>query len=638
MMPYLSSFGIDMGSALANHLWQSTALLAAIWLLTLALRRNEARARYWMWLAASAKFLLPFSLLTGLGRLLPAPHRFEVQASAPVASAIAIASQPFSGIFSSSPVASTHHAVTLVDPAIPWVPVILLVVWFCGAATVSLLWYLRWRQVAAARRRAIPVEHGRELRILRRLESATGTTARIALLRSQETMEPGIFGIFRPALLWPQLLSERLGDEHIEAILAHELSHARRHDNLAAAIHMVVEAVFWFHPAVWWMESRMLDERERACDEAVIHGAARPEIYAESLLMTCRFCVESPGLCASGVTGADLRSRVARILSGAGVQRLSARRKLLLGTAALLALAGPFAFGLLHPAQTAPATAPAAPAKSPLSGPAPASPDSADTKVPDFAIASIKPDKSGTNMIRIMFGTDGFTATNVPLKLLIREAFSVNDDQIAGEPAWAGSSRFDVDAKVDSADVPAMKDLTFDQRRQMIRSLLADRFALKTHEESKELPVFALLIAKGGVKLHQAKPGDTYPNGLKGPDGQHGGAGMMMFNASGQITAQGVPMSDLTRLLSQQTGRTVIDKTGLTGNYDFTLQLPPRKGPMPTPPAPGSGSAAGGDDSGDDAGPSIFTAVQEQLGLKLESQKAPLPLIVIDHIEQPSAN
>jgi bla regulator protein BlaR1 len=635
MMRYLSFLGIHTGPALANHLWQSTAFLAAVWLLTLALRRNEARVRYWLWLAASVKFLLPFSLLTGLGRLLPGPRYLEVQAPAPVASAIEIASRPFSGFISASPVASTPHAARLIDPALPWVPTILAVVWVCGAAIVSLMWYLRWRQVAAARHRATPVEQGRELNILRRLESTTRATVRVALLRSQETTEPGIVGIFRPALLWPQMLSERLQDEHIEAILAHELSHARRHDNLAAALHMVVEAVFWFHPAVWWMESRMLDERERACDEAVICSAARPEIYAESLLMTCRFCVESPSLCAAGVTGADLRSRVARILSGTGVQRLSAHRKLLLGTAALLALAVPLAFGLLHPAQTAPA---AAPAKSPLSGPAPGTMDPAAAKVPDFAVASIKPDKSGTNMVRIMFGPDGFTANNVPVKLLIRQAFNVNDDQIAGEPAWASSSYFDVDAKVDSADVPAMKNLTLDQRRQMIRSLLEDRFALKTHEETKELPVYVLVIAKGGLKMKEAKPGDTYPSGLKGPDGQHGGAGMMMFDASGQITAQGVLVSNLTRLLSQQTGRTVIDKTGLTGKYDFSLQLPPMKGMMPAPPAPGSGSAAGGDDSGDDAGPSIFTALQEQLGLKLESQKAPLPLIVIDHIEQPSAN
>src|SRR5580700_2225126 len=172
MMPYLSSFGIDMGSALANHLWQSTALLAAIWLLTLALRRNEARVRYWLWLAASAKFLLPFSLLTGLGRLLPGPRHFEVQTPLPVA--IEIASRPFSKI-SASPLAVTPHAASLADPSTPWLPAILLAVWFCGAAAVALMWYLRWRQVAAARSRAVPLEQGRELNILRRLESKTRT-------------------------------------------------------------------------------------------------------------------------------------------------------------------------------------------------------------------------------------------------------------------------------------------------------------------------------------------------------------------------------------------------------------------------------------------------------------------------------
>ncbi len=637
MMRYLASLGIDSGPALANHLWQSTAFLAGVWLLTLVLRRNEARVRYWLWLAASAKFLLPFSVLTELGRILSGPR--HVQPPAGVASVIEIASRPFSEI-AASLVPSTPHPAGVIHPAVPWVPAILAVVWLCGTATVSLLWYLRWRQVAAARRRAIPVEKGRELSILRRLEGTTGAPAGVALLRSQETAEPGIFGIFRPVLLWPQMLSERLEDEHVEAILAHELSHARRHDNLAAALHMIVEAVFWFHPAVWWMEIRMLEERERACDEAVIRGAARPEIYAESLLMTSRFCVESPLLCAAGVTGADLRSRVARILSGAGVQRLTARKKTLLGMAAVFALGVPFAFGLLHPAQAVPA---AAQATSTQNTPGPTDPAAA--KVPEFAVASIKLDKSGTNMVRTMFGPDGFSVTNAPLKLLIREAFDVNDDQIEGEPAWAGSSRFDIDAKVDPADVPALKNLTFDQRKQMVRALLEDRFALKTHEETKDLPVYVLVIAKGGSKLHEAKPGDTYPNGLKGPDGKPGAAGMMMFNADGQLTGQGVELSALTRILSQQTGHTVIDKTGLTTKYDFTLQLPARRGPIPPPPPPGGapaagggGPATGGDDGTDDSGPSIFTALEEQLGLKLESQKAPLPLIVIDHIEQPSAN
>jgi uncharacterized protein (TIGR03435 family) len=258
-------------------------------------------------------------------------------------------------------------------------------------------------------------------------------------------------------------------------------------------------------------------------------------------------------------------------------------------------------------------------------------------KVPSFAVASIKPDKSGSGGVRIMFGPDGFSATNIPLKLLIREAFGVNDDQISGLPDWTGSAMYDIDAKVDSADLGVMDKLTFDQRKQMMRTLLTERFGLKTHEETKDLPVYALVVAKSGSKLHEAKPDATYPNGLKGPDGQPGGPGMMMFNRDGQLTGQGVKISDLTRILAQQTQRTVIDKTGLTGIYDFTLQMPPWKGPIPMPKPASDGPPTTGDDA-DDAGPSIFTTLQDQLGLKLESQKAPLPVTVIDHIEQPSEN
>lgn len=281
--------------------------------------------------------------------------------------------------------------------------------------------------------------------------------------------------------------------------------------------------------------------------------------------------------------------------------------------------------------------APAPPAPGATAGGTPAA-SAAPAKVPEFAVASIKPDKSGSNGVRIMFGTDGFTATNIPVKFLIREALGVNDDQISGEPDWVGGTSFDIDAKVDGADVAAMKDLSFDQRREMVLALLVDRFGLKYHQETKELPVYALVVAKGGPKIHAAKPGDTYPNGLKGPDGKSG-AGMMMMNGDGQLTAQGVAVANLVRMLSQRTGRTVIDKTGLTGNYDFTLQLPAMHGPMPMP-HPKDGAAPGAEDgASDDSGEaSIFTDVEDQLGLKLESQKAPLPVYVIDHIEQPSEN
>ncbi|MGC2637586.1 MAG: TIGR03435 family protein [Acidobacteriaceae bacterium] len=264
--------------------------------------------------------------------------------------------------------------------------------------------------------------------------------------------------------------------------------------------------------------------------------------------------------------------------------------------------------------------------------------DPASAKLPQFAVASIKPNKSGSNGVRLMFTPDGFKGDNVPLKFLIRTGFNVNDDQIESEPDWTAGSHFDIDARVDSGDVAELKNLSFEQRGEMIRQLLADRFGLKFHQETRDLPVYALVVAKGGPKIRQATAGDTYPNGFKGPDGK-GATGMMMMNADGELTAQGVGMSNLVRILSQQTGRSVVDKTGLTGKYDFTLKMPAMHGPTPMP-HPKDGAASGADDAApDDSGEaSIFTDVEEQLGLKLESQKAPLPVYVIDHIEQPSDN
>jgi uncharacterized protein (TIGR03435 family) len=158
---------------------------------------------------------------------------------------------------------------------------------------------------------------------------------------------------------------------------------------------------------------------------------------------------------------------------------------------------------------------------------------------------------------------------------------------------------------------------------------------LKLHRESKELPIFALVITKNGLKLHEAKPGDDYVNGFKGPEGRSG-AGMMLMQP-GKFTGQAVPIANLVQILAQQRlGRTIIDKTALTGKYDFVLQWSPDPGTSPMPGgAPGD---AGGPPPADASGPSLFTALQEQLGLKLESQKGPVEMIVIDHAEKPSAN
>lgn len=251
--------------------------------------------------------------------------------------------------------------------------------------------------------------------------------------------------------------------------------------------------------------------------------------------------------------------------------------------------------------------------------------------LPAFEVASIKPDKSGTPMIMFRLTPDGLNATNSPLKMLIQQAYGVEENQVIGLPNGLSSERYDVEAKVDGSDVAKLHDLDPHQRMRMLQPVLAERFQLKVHRETRDLPVYELVVAKGGPKFHEAKPGDTYPNGIKGPDG-HSGPGLVWIQ-DGQLTCQAVGMLELTRILSQRLGHNVLDKTGLTGKYDLAMQWPPpedRPGPM--------SDAGEGGNAAESSGPSIFTVIQEQLGLKLESHKAPVEVLVIDHVEAPSAN
>jgi bla regulator protein blaR1 len=616
----LSAVWTAIAPAMANHLWQSTLFAVVAAFLTLVLRKNRARVRYRLWLAASVKFLIPFSVLISLGGHLGKPRVSESTQSG-LYSVVEELSQPFTqtaapvvvpGAHASSP---AHH--------LPWLRGVLTAVWLCGFVATLSVWGWRWRRVSAAvRRGAVPVQRGPEVDALRRLEQIAGVRTTILFLLSRDSLEPGIFGIVRPALVWPAGISEHLTDAHLEAIIAHEVCHVRRRDNLAAAMHMVVEAIFWFHPLVWWLGARLMEERERACDEEVLQLGNPPLVYAESILKTCEFSVGSPLACISGVTGADLKKRIVDIMQKPVALKLDLGKKLLLIAAGAMAAAGPVVFGLIQEPQSQ--------AGAPVVSTAP--------KVPAFEVASIKPDKSGTEMTMLRTTPVGFVASNIALKEFIRQAYDVEDNQILGAPNWIGSARYDIEAKVSSSDTDALHDLSPDQRRLMLQPLLADRFQLKVHTEVRELPVLTLVVAKGGPKLHEAKPGDTYPNGLKGFNGQGGGPGMMLMRP-GQLTGQGIPLSSLTRLLSQQLGSTVQDKTGLTGKYDFTLQWTPDRNasPMPGAPEPGQqGPAAAA--STDASGPSIFTAVQEQLGLKLESQKGPVEVLVIDHVETPSEN
>lgn len=258
-----------------------------------------------------------------------------------------------------------------------------------------------------------------------------------------------------------------------------------------------------------------------------------------------------------------------------------------------------------------------------------------NAKIPAFDVVSVKPNKSNSGGMRVMFTPDGISATNVSPKLLIEMAYGIRQDLISGAPGWADSARYDFEAKVAGSDVDALKKLGPEQRRSTLQPALADRFKLKVHTEIKQLPVFELVVAKGGSKLKEATPDATYPDGIKGPDGvAHGG---MMRMSHGQLTGQYVPIENLVNALSRQLNHTVVDKTGLTGKYDFELNWTPDQDSGPTSKGE-DGAPQRSDPAPDASGASIFTALQEQLGLKLQSTRGPVETLVIDHIETPSEN
>ena len=280
--------------------------------------------------------------------------------------------------------------------------------------------------------------------------------------------------------------------------------------------------------------------------------------------------------------------------------------------------------------------------------PASSAASDASPDLPKYDVATIKPTSDNQGMRRFMFTPGGISLTGVPVQMLLTEAFHVEDDHIIGAPGWVKTNRYDVEAKVSPEDAPKLDKLKFDERRSMLLPLLVERFNLKYHHETREMASYTLAVAKGGPKMKvsevQPPPPDTKPD--SGPNSKPGDSApsrpqqrrMLRFMGRGHLEAEGSDTQMLARVLSQQLGRTVIDKTGLTGNYDYTLQWTPDDAP---PPMPGGGADGGPprSDSGTDAvGPSLFTAVQEQLGLKLESTKGMADVIVIDHIDLPSEN
>ena len=244
-------------------------------------------------------------------------------------------------------------------------------------------------------------------------------------------------------------------------------------------------------------------------------------------------------------------------------------------------------------------------------------------QAPSYEVASIKVDNGGPGRPLTWDETpDGLMISNVMLELLIRQAYGVQSYQIEGAPEWVNQEEYDISARIDDVETRHLRTLTKEQamaeRRLMLQALLADRFQLAVHHETKEGPVYALAIAKNGPKFQEATP-PARPE-------------MPISMGGGLLTFKGAPMSTLVRLIAQVIGRPVLDRTGLMGNYAFTLKWTPDEFDLP------ANMQQSNEISAEPNGTSIFTVIQDQLGLRLESTKAPIDSLIIDHVSRPSPN
>lgn len=553
---------------IVNHLWQSTVFAGFVFAATVVLRRHSPRLRYWLWLAASAKFLVPFSLLLSVGTQVSFPPDSHPLRATTV-TAISTVFAPAAGSAVPVHLAPSERSTLLFGA-----------VWSAGFLCLLLRWFRIWLRI----------------RNLALTASALPLKCALPVLSSSILIEPGIFGIIRPVLLLPDGIRERLTPEQFDAVITHELRHWRCRDNLTAAFHMCVEAVFWFHPLTWWIGARLIEERERDCDEAVLIQGGRARDYAEGIITVCRYYVESPLACASGISGADLKKRVRNIMEWHGSLMVTKFGKTLLAAAAVTAFSVPFVVGLLR-AQSLP--------------PAPAY---------TYEVVSIRPSPVGQAASHIGPGPQGGVGTeNTSAMQLLTFAYDVRSYQFVDVPSWVWSEHYDVSLTPDKpekglgAAAPSRSEADgfFSRSRQRMQAVLRDRFGLMLRAERRTMPIYTLKVASNGHKLSVADP-----------------TLMPTIDADeGRMKATAASLKMLAVFLSSTVDRPVTDETGLSGSYNFNLQW---SADLVT-------SGPNGPDRGA-AGPSIFTALSEQLGLRLDATRGAVPVYVIEKIERPSQN
>ncbi|HEU4653217.1 MAG TPA: M56 family metallopeptidase [Steroidobacteraceae bacterium] len=411
-------------SAIADHLWQSSWFALVAWLLAMVVRHDSAKLRGWIWLAASAKFLFPFALFSWIG------SQFVFQASDP--SAVLPLVQHVA-----SPLSSASVATRYLESNAQW---LLLVIWAPISAMYMQRVLLGWI----------------DSRSLLRGSWSCDVLATIPVRASHAISNPCVIGVVDPVLVLPARFESTFSPAQLRAVIAHELEHVRRHDNLVAYIHSFVQALFWFHPLVWLIGSRIVREREQACDEAAIESGLERRDYAATLLRICQHSIGPQKRCVAYAASADLPLRIAAIMSQC---RISSLRRCMLVCAAFLCIAVPFASGM------------------------------------NVVVTSLLHIDAGARSIHVsgangpsvlVMGQNYVYGRNVSLRELIGRTWSVGMTEVHGELRELDHPRYDIQIRAVSGSVADSKDLVSDLLRKRFNVQLVRRVS-RVHSDADAL-------------------------------------------------------------------------------------------------------------------------------------------------------
>ncbi len=606
----MSTLTRALSTALVDFLWQGALVGALLWLALVVLRRRSPTVRYAVsCLALATLMVLPLLTMATLWSW----TAVERGAAADAAASPAATAMP-----------QTMLPIWLVSdsPRIVWLEVVqlwALPIWSFGVLLLSIRLVWAYRHSFTIRR-GEPCADEHVLAMVTELARQIGVTKPVRVLMSSLANGPGIVGWLRPVMLLPPAAALGLTPQQLEAVIAHELAHIKRHDSLVNLFQVVAETVFFYHPVVWWTSKQIRIERELCCDDVAVRANGDPIAYARALTTLARQQLEAPVL-TMAATGGSLLHRVQRLVGGTTHDYTPTRAPgLIVASLAiacvLLNLDWLQAFDQAQPQQQL-----------------------------RFDVASIKANRSNDGLVTLSGQGGRLRAYGMSLRSLIQYAYQVQEFQIDGGPEWLNAERFDITATMPDGVAPAPAAGGPTAQQLMLRTLLEERFGLAVHKETKQRPVYALVLARSDGRLGpEMRPSTTDCAAAAGGRGPTATTGPWQGNPCGTSVGPGVilagnrTMAQIATAFSSLTNtgsslnRLVVDRTGLEGVFDLSLRFTPDRMP---PVGPG-GAPGGSLPPIDPNGPSIFTAVQEQLGLKLESQQGPVEVLVIDRVQRPT--